>query len=72
MTDRYHSFTVALKDDLRDDDASWLLTVLSGLPGVVAVTPNVVDLDSFVARERVRDEMRAALDIVLNSYRGEK
>ena len=41
MTDRYNSFLVSLKHDMRSDDAESLMNAISMLYNVEKVTPNV-------------------------------
>ena len=61
MTDRFHSLTVALTHDLRDDDAQALIDAISLLRGVLAVSGNVRTADSFVAQSRAKREMEQRL-----------
>lgn len=65
MTDRYHSFTVVLERDTRDDDAQDLLTALRQFRGVADVVPNVASLESQVALSRARQELGDKLVNVL-------
>lgn len=57
MTDRYHSLTVVLKDDIRDDDAKPLIDAILMLKGVLSVTGGVSSFDSHMALERARMEI---------------
>jgi len=65
MTDRFHSLTVVLERDIREDDAEMLLNALRMLRGVISVEGNIVDVDGYVAEERVRYELRDKLMSVL-------
>ena len=57
MTDRYHSLTVVLEHDIRDDDAKPILAAIRQLRGVLSVEGNVADLTSHMAQERARREL---------------
>lgn len=65
MTDRYHSLTVALEADIRDDDCEPLIAAIRQLRGVRAVTGHVVDAESYMAEERARSELGRALFAVI-------
>jgi hypothetical protein len=54
MTDRYHTLTVVLKEDTRDDDCRPLIGAILMLKGVASVTGHVSDVDSHMAEERAR------------------
>ncbi len=47
MTDRYHSLTVALEKDVRDEDAGALIAAIEQLRGVAAVDGNIADPSSY-------------------------
>ncbi len=57
MTDRYHSLTVTFGEDVRDDDAEIVIEAIKMFRGVISVKGNVSDLNTHVARERVRLEL---------------
>jgi len=67
MTDRYHSLTVVLDKDLREDDAEVIISAIKCLRSVVSVTGNVsvADYDLHVAQVRARmdiiDKLNEAL-----------
>jgi hypothetical protein len=65
MTDRFHSLTVALDRDIRDDDAEVLMSAIRQLRGVAQVTGVVADSASFMAETRVRIEFSRKLLEVL-------
>jgi hypothetical protein len=50
MTDRFHSLTVVLEKDMRDDDAKSLQEAISHLRGVCMVTGNTSSWVHVVAR----------------------
>lgn len=54
MTDRYHTLTVVLREDTRDDDAKPLIDAILMLKGVASVTGEIADLNSHMAEERAR------------------
>jgi hypothetical protein len=57
MTDRYHTLTVVLEEDIREDDAEGLIAAIGHMRGVLDVTGVVTDLDSHMAEVRVRQEL---------------
>jgi len=57
MTDRYHSLTVVLEENTREDDAEMLINAIRMLHGVIAVSGNVVDSTLFTAESRARTEL---------------
>lgn len=54
MTDRYHSITVVLEKDMRDDDVRAILEAIKQFRGVLTATGVVADLGSMMAEERAR------------------
>jgi hypothetical protein len=52
MTDRIHALTVALREDLRDDDAQVTIDAIRQLRAVVGVKSHVADLDAYAARSQ--------------------
>jgi hypothetical protein len=58
MTDRYNALTVVLEQDIRDDDAEYLINAIRMLRGVLDVQGNVSSADSFVAQSRADREWR--------------
>ena len=54
MTDRYHTLTVVLAEDTRDDDCKPLIDAILMLKGVASVTGEVADFNSHMAEERAR------------------
>lgn len=65
MTDRFHSFTVVLKEPIREDDAEALMNAIRCLKGVIDVAGNVADANAYVAYSRARSELRDKLWDVL-------
>lgn len=57
MTDRYHSLTVVLEQNTRDDDAKHIIDAIQMLRGVLSVTGNVANLESHLAEERARHDL---------------
>ncbi len=66
MTDRYDSFTVVLKHNIRSDDAKATINAIKQIKGVLSVTPNINDSAEHVAEMRVRNELTEALWKVLH------
>ena len=65
MTDRYHSITVVLEKDMRDDDVRAILEAIKQFRGVLTATGVVADLSSMMAEERARHEIgKQLIDIV--------
>jgi hypothetical protein len=58
MTDRYHTLTVVLKRNIRDDDAQPLVDAISLLRGVASVTGAVSNMTTHMAEERAKLELR--------------
>jgi hypothetical protein len=57
MTDRFHTLTVVLEKDIRDDDAQRLIDAIKHMRHVLTVTGKVADLDSHMAYERARADL---------------
>jgi hypothetical protein len=54
MTDRVHSLTVVLEQDVREDDVQSLTKAIHMMRGVLSVTNEVADLNSHMAEERAK------------------
>ena len=65
MTDRIHSITLVLAEDMRIDDAEALIAAARQFRGVISVTPNVSDLNTFVGEQRALNQLREKLLSVL-------
>ena len=57
MTDRIHSITVVLEQNVRVDDAERILDALRMVRGVISAEGNVADLDSHMAESRARTDL---------------
>ena len=57
MTDRIHSLTVVLDEDIRDDDIQGLISALSHFRHVIDVQTNVTDPISLMAEARARNQL---------------
>ena len=66
MTTRVKALTVALEEDIREDDVEQLVMAIKRLRGVLAVDTAAADPVDFVARERVRRELTGKLWDVLH------
>ncbi len=56
MTDHYHSLTVVLEENIRDDNADALINAIMMLKGVCSVAGNVADVTSYMAEARAAQE----------------
>ena len=65
MTDRFHSLTVALEVNIRDDDCQPLIDAIKQMRGVVDVSGNVADSTSWMAEARVKSDLAKKLYAVL-------
>ena len=65
MTNRYHSLTVVLEKDIREDDAEYLLNAIKMIKGVLSVDPFISDIESHMAESRARQELGQKLWEVL-------
>ena len=73
MTDRFHSLTVVLERDMREDDAEALIDAIRMFRGVIGVDGNVTCIDSHIAEKRAKYEMtRRIYDAINNSEDCEK
>jgi hypothetical protein len=61
VTDRVHTLTVVLKEDVREDDVESLITAIAHFRGVLTVAGNVADHVSYMAEQRARREIRQKL-----------
>lgn len=57
MTNRYSTLTVALEQDIREDDAQALIQAIKMLRGVADVAGNVSDASQWLAETRVRRDL---------------
>ena len=57
MTNRYSTLTVALEQDIREDDAQSLIHAIKMLRGVADVAGNVSDASQWLAETRVRRDL---------------
>jgi hypothetical protein len=62
VTDRYKGFVVTLGQDIREDDAESIINAMRMIKGVVKVSPVEADLVDQIARARIEDEVRSAID----------
>lgn len=57
MTDRINALTVILQDDIREDDVAGIITAINMIRGVLAVEPNVADLNAAIAQQRAHHDL---------------
>jgi len=65
MTDRINYLTVALREDMRDDDCQPLIDAIRLLRGVASVEKNVTDSQSFTSDTRARQSIGEKLLAIL-------
>lgn len=65
MTDRYNSLTVILDREIREDDAQQLMNAIRCLKGVIDVSGNVADYESYAAYSKARYDLMQKLADVL-------
>ena len=65
MTDRYHSLTVALDKDVRQDDCQPLMDAICQMRGVIDVRGNVSGPDMHMGYLRAKNELSKKLWKVL-------
>lgn len=68
MTARYHSLTLILAEDTREDDAEALIEALKQFRGVIDVVGNVSGFETRIAYARARTELRARLFAALDDF----
>ena len=66
MTDRIHSLTVVLEEDMRDDDCEDLISAINMFQGVLSVKPHVANISDHMAEERAKRELSRKLWSVLH------
>jgi len=72
MTDLYHTLTVVLERDTRDDVAEALIAAIKQMRGVLNVSGIVTDSASYMAEERARRELERKLWAALRPNTGEE
>ena len=65
MSDRVHSFTVALEAAVSEEEAKEIAAAIARLRGVVDVAPQVADGTFYVAKEQAKSDLRRSLMDVL-------
>ena len=61
MTDRIRSLTVALAEDVRDDDLDAITYAICMVRGVLSVTTHVTSPNDWTTEQRIRQEVRAQI-----------
>jgi hypothetical protein len=57
MTDRYHTLTVVLEANMRDDDAEHLMAAIRCMKRVLSVHGVVANYESIMAEDRAKREL---------------
>lgn len=65
MTNKFHSLTVVLENDIREDDAQNIINAIHQLKGVIAVSGNVTDIHDFMSVSRARHEIAVKMLSIL-------
>lgn len=71
MTDRVHSLTVVLAEDMRSDDVGALTRAIAQFRNVVSVSGHVSDVASHMAESRAKQKLSDELWKTLLSFQGE-
>ena len=66
MSDRYHSLTVVLDRDIRDDDTQPIIDAIKQIRNVLSVSGCVANLESHMAEERAKMLLREKLLHILS------
>lgn len=61
MTDRIHSFTVVLDQDIRTDDVEAIVRAIEMIRHVADVRPHVADMNTHTAYVRARSDLAGKL-----------
>jgi hypothetical protein len=61
MTDRLKGVVVTFNEDIRVDDAEYIINAIKMIKGVIDVSPNIVNSDDHMIRMRVENEIRQKL-----------
>lgn len=72
MTDRYHSLTVVLDHDIREDDAQTIVDAVGMIKGVLSVTGNVSDLALHTAVSRAGYKLGDLIIETIVEYREDR
>ena len=67
MTDCFHTLTVVLERDTRNDDCEPLIEAIKQLRGVLSVEGQISDYRTHMAEQRARRELGEKLFEVLHS-----
>jgi hypothetical protein len=65
MTDRVHSLTVVLTEDIREDEVLLLKMAILQLKGVLSVDQHVADIETNMAEQRALARLRSQLAQIL-------
>lgn len=57
MSDRYHSLTVVLEQDTKDEDALQLIEAIKQMRSVLSVAGSVANITSHMAEQRARTKL---------------
>lgn len=72
MSDRINGFIVVLDKDYKDEDIEPTINAIEQIKGVIAVKPNIVTADDYIAKERTKIEIVNKLYDFAQQILGEK
>jgi nitrate reductase NapAB chaperone NapD len=72
MSDRINGFIVVLDKDYKDEDIEPTIKAIEQIKGVIAVKPNIVTADDYIAKERTKIEIVNKLYDFTQQILGEK
>lgn len=71
MTNRIHSLTVVLAENIREDDIKQLENAIHQLKHVIAVEHNIADSATYMAEQRAFNKLRKKLwDVLYPEHEG--
>lgn len=57
MSDRINGFVVILDNNYKDEEIEQTIKAIEQIKGVIAVKPNIVTTDDYIAKERTKIEI---------------
>ena len=65
MTTRYHSLIAVLENNIRDDDAMAIISAIKMIKGVISVSGEEADPESYMAEKRALKKLRDQMADIL-------
>ena len=66
MTTRLKGVTVAFGEDIREDDAEWIINAIKMIKGVYGVEPIEQDSKDFINRMQIRKDLKDKLYVIID------